>query len=209
MIAIKVIGVVVMLVFWFLTQKLIGQKSFDTDGIGDKILDWTAGWNKHLQDHPKLANGLLITSSLGIDGLGLFLLGSGIFGPSVTPLVGMFILFGLRQICQYLTALPPPEGMIWRDPGFPSILVTYDVGNDLFFSAHTALTVYGAAQLWMLGHPLWIALSLFLIVYEVSVVLILRAHWTMDVFTGAVTALLVHLLALELGPMVDALMVLE
>lgn len=206
-IALKLVGVIVMLFFWYLTQKLIGQKSFDTDGIGDKILDWTAGWNKHLQEHPKKANALLITSSLGIDGLGLFLLGSGIFGPSLTPLVGLFILFGLRQICQLLTALPPPEGMIWRDPGFPSILVTYDVGNDLFFSAHTALTVFGAAQLWMLGHPLLIALSVALIVYEVSVVLILRAHWTMDVFTGAVTALLVHLVALELGPMLDALLV--
>ena len=56
-------------------------------------------------------------------------------------------LFGLRQMCQAVSALPLPEGMIWRSPGVPSLLVTYDVANDLFFSGHTAMAVYGAIEL--------------------------------------------------------------
>jgi hypothetical protein len=41
-------------------------------------------------------------------------------------------------------------------------------------------------------------------VFEAATVLILRAHYTMDVFTGAVTALLVAQLAAHLAPRCDA-----
>jgi len=54
-------------------------------------------------------------------------------------------------MAQATTALPAPPGMLWRDPGFPSLLVTYSVGNDFFFSGHTAFAVFGApvwAELW-------------------------------------------------------------
>jgi hypothetical protein len=46
--------------------------------------------------------------------------------------------------------------------------------------------------------PLGIAL------FEAATVLILRAHYTMDVFTGAVTALLVSQLAAWIAPRCDA-----
>ena len=49
--------------------------------------------------------------------------------------------------------MPAPPGIIWRHPGFPSLFVTYAVGNDFFFSGHTALAVFGAIQLASLGIP--------------------------------------------------------
>ena len=67
--------------------------------------------------------------------------------------MGLLILFGLRQLCQGLCALPPPEGMIWRNPGFPSLLVTYGTATDLFFSGHTAIAVYGCLELAHWGGP--------------------------------------------------------
>jgi hypothetical protein len=205
--AIRIVTVVVMLALWFLTQRLIASRTLKGEGIQDRILDWTAPLNNYLLQNPRWSRRCLIASSLGIDLLGIYIIVTGIFGPSVKPLVGLIILFGLRQICQYLTALPAPPGMIWTDPGFPSLLVTYDVGNDLFFSAHTALTVYGALQLWTTNSPALQVLGLGLICFEVSVVLILRAHWTMDVYAGAVTALLVDQAADKLGSMIDQLLV--
>ena len=62
------------------------------------------------------------------------------------------MLFALRQLCQGLCAFAPPgEGMIWRRPGIPSLLVTYGTATDLFFSGHTAIAVYGALELGRLG----------------------------------------------------------
>ena len=138
--------VVVALCVWFWTQALIGKRAFPEGRIGDAVLDFTAPLNRYLLDHPTWANRLLIVTSGLIDLLGIFIVGLAIFGPSLRPFLGLIILFSLRQLCQGLCALPPPEGMIWRHPGFPSLLVTYGTASDLFFSGHTAIAVYRVSR---------------------------------------------------------------
>ena len=94
--------------------------------------------------------------------------------------------------------------MIWRSPGFPTLLVTYGVSNDLFFSGHTAIAVFGAATLAAAYGPVGLALGAAIVVFEIVVVLVLRAHYTLDVFAGAVTALWVYSLAGKVAPTADA-----
>lgn len=188
---------------WFWTQRLIGRRPFPTHGIGDAVHDWTASWNRRLNASPRAANVLLIASSAVIDLLGLFLLGAAIFGPTVRPFVGVLLLFALRQMCQGLCAFAPPDGMIWRSPGVPSLLVTYGTASDLFFSGHTAIAVYGALELARLGGP-WLALlGVVIVLFEAGAVLVLRAHYTADVFAAIVTALWAAGAAEGFGPVVD------
>jgi hypothetical protein len=200
----RVVLVIVGLAAWFGTQALIGARPLPDSGkIGDVLLDWSAPVNQFLWDHSLWANSLLIVSSAIIDGLGVFLLARSIFGPTIRPFLGLLLLFGLRQICQGLCALPQPDGIIWRDPGFPSLFVTYKVANDFFFSGHTAIAVFGAVELARIGWrwlgPVAVAVALF----QTAVVLVLRVHYTMDVFAGAVTALLVALVVSHLAPPCD------
>lgn len=82
----------------------------------------------------------------------------------------------MRQACQAIVVLPAPPGIIWRDPGFPSLFVTYTVGNDFFFSGHTALAVYGAIQLATLGIPMLTALGILTAILQMVLVILLRAH---------------------------------
>jgi hypothetical protein len=147
-----------------------------------------------------------VGSSVLIDLLGIFLVSAAIFGPTVRPFLGLLILFALRQICQGLCALPCPEGMIWRDPGFPSLLVTYGTATDLFFSGHTAIAVYGSLELGHWGGLGMAVAGAAIAVIEASAVLVLRAHYTMDVFAGAVTALWVWTVASQLAPGLDRLL---
>ena len=198
--------VAVGLVAWFWTQGLIGKRAFPEGRIGDAILDLTAPLNRRLREQPRLANGLLIFTSGLIDLLGIFLVYQAIFGPSARPFIGLLILFGLRQLCQGLCALPCPEGMIWRDPGFPSLLVTYGVASDLFFSGHTAVAIYGCLELAHWGGPWAAVVGAVIAVIEMATVLVLRAHYTMDVFTGAVTALWVWSFVFVLGERLDLLL---
>jgi membrane-associated phospholipid phosphatase len=107
---------------------------------------------------------------------------------------------------QALCALPAPPNMIWRYPGFPSLFVTYNVGNDYFFSGHTAIAVFGAIEVARLRRPWLTAFALTVVVFEVATVLILRAHYTMDVFAGAVTALWVAAFCDSIAPRVDRLL---
>ena len=191
------------LAVWFWTQALIARRAFPQGQIGDRLLDFTATLNRLLWEHPHWADGVLIVTSAVIDLLGIFLVALGVFGPSIRPLVGLLLLFALRQVCQGLCALPAPERMIWRDPGFPSLLVTYGTASDLFFSGHTAIAVYGSIELAHYGGSLAVLLGLAIILVEATAVLVLRAHYTMDVFTGAVTALWVWTVASALAPGLD------
>ena len=190
---------------WFWTQALIAKRSFPDGRIGDALHDVLAPLHRLLLDNPRWADRLLGVTSGLIDVLGVFLVVRAIAGPSIRPFLGLLVLFALRQLCQGLCALPAPDGMIWRHPGFPSLLVTYGTANDLFFSGHTALAVYGCLELGHLGGPAWAVAGVVVAVVEVVTVLVLRAHYTMDVFTGAVTALWVFTVAADLAPWVDRL----
>jgi hypothetical protein len=185
----------VALSIWFWTQSLIGARANSDGGIGDGIHRVTAAANQYLHTHPAAADALLIVSSVVIDGLAIFLLSMWIFAGALRPFLGLVLVLGLRQIMQALVTLPTPPEAIWHYPGFPSLLVTYGVSNDYFFSGHTALTVLAATELARFRKVGWTALGVGLVLFEMAAVLILRAHYTMDVFTGLVTGLYVASLA--------------
>jgi membrane-associated phospholipid phosphatase len=180
--------VVCALVAWFWSQAMIGSRSLKDGAIGDGIHELTAPLNRYLLQHASAANATLIISSLFIDAFGIFLIGAGIFGPTLRPFVALLILFSFRQTCQALCALPEPKDMIWRYPGFPSLLVTYGTGNDFFISGHTAVAVLGAIELARMG-PLWLAIIAGVVAFlEATTVIVLRAHYTMDVLAAACAA---------------------
>jgi len=193
----------IVLGLWFWTQSLIGARIAPANGIGDAVHNWTAGLNSYFSQNLQAANALLIISSALIDALGLFLLARWLFGGTVRPFLGLFLLMALRQMMQSICALPPPPNMIWHYPGFPSLLVTYHVANDFFFSGHTAIAVFGAIELSRLRRTWLTVLAILIAGFEVATVLILRAHYTMDVFTGVVAALWVAHLAERISPRLD------
>lgn len=202
-IVLRVVLVVAGLGLWFLTQWLLCYRPNGTGVLGDGLHTLTARLNNFLLTNPRWADGLLIASSLVIDILSCFVLGYSVFGPSFRPFAGLMILFFLRQVCQALCALPPPKGMIWRSPGVPSLLVTYGTANDLFFSGHTALAVYGSIELGLWGGPAWAVVGALIVAFEMTAVLVLRAHYTMDVFAGAVTAFAAAVVAAWIAPACD------
>ena len=207
----RTIIVVLGLALWFITQSLIGSRApvqleesaTITASEGDVLFRVTRRANEYLHVHPSYADALLIASSAVIDALGIWLIAVSIFGATMRPFVGLLILFALRQISQALCVLPAPEGMIWHDPGWPSLLVTYQVANDFFFSGHTAIAVFGGLQIARLKWRGTFALGLAIAVFEMTTVIVLRAHYSMDVFAGAIAALWAASAAERVGPMLD------
>lgn len=188
---------------WFWTQSLIGQREFSDNGVGDVVHQWTAGLHDALRAHPQAANTLLIISSAVIDVVGVSLLTATLFRRTARPFLGLLMLFVLRQLCQMLCALPAPPGMIWHNTGVPTLLVTYGVSTDFFFSGHTGLAVLAAVELARTGRKPLMVLGVSIVLFEALTVLVLRAHYTMDVYTGAVTALLVSELTCRWAPPCD------
>jgi PAP2 superfamily protein len=193
-IALRLLAVGLALAAWFVTQRMIAARSAVGGAPYDHLHVVTARWNAWLHRHPGAANAILVASSLGVDVLTLFVLGYAVLGPSFMPFWGLLALFALRQLSQALVALPAPADVIWRHPGFPSLFVTYHVGNDFFFSGHTALAVYGAIQVASLNIPALTLLATVIATLEAIVVIVLRAHWSMDVLAGLFAALGIGLL---------------
>jgi len=208
LVAVRIGLVAAGLAVWRFTQYLLSRRAsqpFAQEGtIRDGVHDLTAPLHGWLLAHPRAADGLLIVSSAVIDLFGIAILLASIFGPTIQPYLGLILLFGLRQVCQWFCALPIPPGMIWRDPGVPTLLVTYKTSNDLFFSGHTALAVYGAACLSTAFGAWGIVAGASIALFLSLAVLVLRAHYTMDVFAGAVAALYVHEIAVRISPVVDS-----
>jgi len=196
----------IVLALWFWSQALIGSRTAPASGIGDAVHNLTAGLNSYFSQNLGAANALLVVSSAFIDVLGLFLLARWFVERSVRPFLGLVLLLALRQIMQAICALPAPPSMIWHYPGFPSLLVTYHVANDFFFSGHTAIAVFGALEL-ARYHRKWLTFAAVLMVFfEVVTVLILRAHYTFDVFTGIIAALWIAHISERLSPRLDRLL---
>jgi membrane-associated phospholipid phosphatase len=203
-ILVRAAAVAVALALWFWTQRLIGRKARPAEGIGDRLHDVTEPLHAWLAAHPKAADATLILASAFIDLFGLYLIGATILGPTVRPFAALLMVFALRQLCQWLCTLPYPKGQIWRHPGFPSLLVTYGVGNDFFFSGHTAIAVLAALELGRAGPP-WIAAAAALIAaLEAAAVIVLRAHYLMDVFAAALAAWACESAAGRIAPGIDA-----
>jgi hypothetical protein len=198
--ALRLLVTALALMIWFWTQKSIGARGAPGLTILDRVHEITHTANSYLQVHPLAADVLLIVSSAIIDLLGIFLLAKWIFGASIRPFLGLVMVLGLRQIMQSLTGLPTPPNAIWHYPGFPSLLVTYSVSNDYFFSGHTAIAVLAAAEISRMHKPWLTAIAIAIVLFEVASVLVLRAHYTMDVFSGLVTGLYAAHLANCLAP---------
>lgn len=193
----------VALAVWFYTQSLIGARPSPANGIGDGLHRLTAPLNAYFLVHATAANALLIVSSALIDLLAIFLLLRWLFGASVRPFLGLFLLMVTRQIVQAFCALPAPPDVIWHYPGFPSLLVTYPVTGDFFFSGHTAIAVFAATEIARLKKR-WLTFgSVLIVLFEILTVLVLRAHYTMDVFTGLIVALWVASFVERLSAPID------
>ncbi len=193
----RIVCIILGLFFWWGSQHFIGKfKSQHTENsIDDLVHGLIEPLHRLIYNSEKLRKFFLISSSLLLDLMGLYLIYLSVMGPSFKPFVGLFILFFLRQLNQLVTNLPTPKGMIWQDPGFPSIFVTYGVYNDLFFSGHTALAVFSFCEIFKLyGVSILSILFFAAMLYEIFVVLILKAHWTMDVYAGIISAILISLL---------------
>lgn len=198
----RIVATLAALALWFWTQSLIGARAPSAE-IGDALQNLFGGLNSYFGQHPSAANALLIISSGLIDTLGLFLVLEWIFVGRVRPFLGLVLLLGLRQVIQTLCALPAPQHMIWRYPGFPSLFVTYNVGNDYFFSGHTSIAVFGAIELARFRRKWLTTLAVVIVLFEIVTVLILRAHYTMDVFAGAMTGLWVAALCEAVSPRLE------
>lgn len=144
---------------------------------------------RFLIENPVWREALLISNALFIDLVSLYML----FYWCVNPMMSSMILtslffYAIRGLAVGLVTFPLPHPYLFIEPPFPSLLVSYKVFNDMYFSGHTGLmTIFmDGTRLakWKKFHIVCI-LSLLMTVFMLAVT---GGHFTNDLIIGFVVA---------------------
>lgn len=201
-IVLRILMLLLFFLLWRISQSLISMfKSQEVFSgcILDQALKMSTPVNAFLNTHVVVTKILLILLTLEIDCLTLFIFIYSAFSKSARIVIGLGILMILRQFCQMMVLLPFPKGLIWFNPHFPTLFVTYTIRNDFFFSGHTALTVFAALAIGRIFKYKYIGLLKWgLIIFQIFGVLAIRVHYFMDIYAAFMTALVVDNLVWKL-----------
>lgn len=189
---------------WLYSQDLLERTRGVVPGVTDRTHNALTAANVFLNAHPTLTNAILIVSSLELDIAALSMVAFFFFRRETRPLLSFWIVLIMRQLCQVSVSMPKPEGMIWHDPGFPSLVVTYGAANDFFFSGHMALATLFAAELTVQRAARWKqALAWGMIGAQALVILSMRFHYITDVVAGFLAAIVATLIGNAVGGRLD------
>ena len=110
-------------------------------------------------------------------------------------------MFTLRQSMLYLVRVFPPEGMIWFHPGLPSFVIKYDTVNDLCFDGHMSILTL-LCQYWYFANynHIMVVVTIQLCVFTLFELIVLRVHYTIDIYSGIMSALAVFQLMYRVSP---------
>jgi len=189
---------------WRLTQYLLEASRAPVTGFTDHSHTLLAGANAYLNAHPGLANVVLAMSSFEVDLAGISLVVFFFSRRQSRPLLTLWLILILRQICQATISVPAPEGMIWHYPGFPTLVVTYSTSSDFFFSGHMALATLLATELTAQRAPRWKQTVAWAVTCAQAVIILsMRFHYVTDVVAGFLAAVTATQLAGALGRRLD------
>ncbi len=190
---------------WLITQHLLEKTRGVVTGFTDHTHALLAGANAYLNAHPSLADIILAVSSLEVDLAALSLVAFFFMRRESRPLLALWLILAMRQLCQASVSIPPPDGMIWRYPGFPTIVVTYGTSTDFFFSGHMALATLLATELTAQGAARRKqALAWGVALLQALIILSMRFHYVTDVVAGCLAAVAATQLADVSGRRLDA-----
>lgn len=184
----KIAVVIGSIIIWHLTQIYLSNDIETKDRIVDRVHDsyMFTTINRYLHDNHRIAKYNFILSSFLIDINVGYMIWQFFTTYDVTPAIIFLTGVSLRQLCQYINRLPIPNSVVWFYPDFPSIIVTYYVTNDFFFSGHTYVAMCSGVEI-IMNSGMWGKIyGLLFILYEIMFIFSIHGHYFMDVY-GAIT----------------------
>lgn len=143
--------------------------------------------NSFMKENIDFTNYNLILTSALIDINVIFICLKFLSGNNFKSVFLLFSGLILRQLCQFINRLPTPENMIWFHPSVSSMLVTYYVHNDFFFSGHTYVALCAGLEIMSAKNIFAKMYALFFIVYEIMLIISINGHYFMDIYGAFAT----------------------
>lgn len=158
-------------------------------GVKDLPFIWFTPLNEYYIANINQRNNLIIFSSITLDSLLLiaFYRWTRYSSSYRLPLANVFFYI-TRAICQKLIVIEYPEGYNWGYPGFFSFSIPYGETNDFFYSGHVGICIVQYLEFNAVGWKYAGRFSLFVCCVQIYMMLVLRAHYTMDMIAAIIFA---------------------
>lgn len=168
------------------------HKSLDSGEIVDMLFIYTKSINKFLNENRYISNMITIIGALLLDVVLIStIIHIIIYNTKFMWVIWSFFwMFMARLMMLHLSKFPIPEGMIWEDTKVLSLFTDFTIKNDFFFSGHVnCLTMLCLYWIYFEKIRLMTYLSLGSLVYTIVFLIITRAHYSADIYTGFITAI--------------------
>jgi len=190
------IFVVVYALFMLQSMKNITPIEIQPECIVDKPQIWTKDITKFLSENIWVRNILMISASLMMDTI-FFALGyhSCLQNKTFKLLITVFLFYAFRAWLQSIFFMRMPDDYLWSYPGFFSISVEYFPKNDFFYSGHIGILMveylfFREEKARKLQY-----FTLFAIFWNFFVLLVTRAHYSIDLIIGLLVGHYLYIIA--------------
>lgn len=162
--------------------------------IVDKSHTGTTGVNQSLIENTKLRNALLIVSSLLMDLAFLTRIVIYVWKSKSWRFVGTILMFYfIRLIAQLIFLVKPDDGYAWENPGFPSLIVSYQKENAFYFNSQLGLILICAIEFIKEKYYVFFSLSMLFIIFHTLMLIFLRGAYIIDIISSIIVAHFCHL----------------
>jgi len=117
--------------------------------------------------------------------------------------IALGTLYFVRGQLQGIYFMEFPEEYIFRYPGLLSLSVPYLKTNDFFFSGHVSLPVIVAVEFYKQKYFKLSYFCFFVSLYEGFMMIIVRGHYSIDIYAGFIIALYFSKVGDFIAPYVD------
>ena len=118
-------------------------------------------------------------------------------------IIALGSLYAVRGQLQQAYYMEFPEEYIFRFPGVYSLSVPYLKTNDFFFSGHVSLPVIVAVEFYKQKYIKLSCFCFFVSIYEGFMMIIVRGHYSIDIYAGFIIALYFSRISEYIAPFVD------
>lgn len=133
-------------------------------------------------NHQIFLNFVIISSSLTIDAIFLFIMACFVIyarSPRVIYAAGIF--YGMRGLCQAIFLFEFPKDVLFKDPGFFSLIVPYGTTADFYFSGHSGFLVLATMELIQMKMVVLAFVNLISTLYTAWMLTATRAHYSVGI----------------------------
>lgn len=105
------------------------------------------------------------------------------------PFIAVGLTYLVRKILQDNFYMGRPEGWLWLENGWPSIMIAYHDCNDFYYSGHVGISTTLIYQIWGLGRKKQAVFFIFVMLNEWFMLTFLRTHYIIDLVAGLIAPL--------------------